>query len=108
MTSSPSSASSLSGRPSRAVRESQHETSEIMMPQHANNLGHVFGGVVLAMMDKAAAVAATRAMEHSPARHHPERSLCVRLTDFLAVLSEAKNLVALLSALRRDCRVAMM
>ena len=39
---------------------SQHETSEIMMPQHANNLGHVFGGVVLAMMDKAAAVAAIR------------------------------------------------
>lgn len=44
----------------RTVRESQHETSEIMMPQHANNLGHVFGGVVLAMMDKAAAVAAIR------------------------------------------------
>ncbi|HSJ63598.1 MAG TPA: acyl-CoA thioesterase [Gemmatimonadaceae bacterium] len=31
-----------------------------MMPQHANNLGHVFGGVILAMMDKAAAVAAIR------------------------------------------------
>jgi acyl-CoA hydrolase len=31
-----------------------------MMPQHANNLGHVFGGVVLAMMDSAAAVAAIR------------------------------------------------
>lgn len=30
------------------------------MPQHANNLGHVFGGVVLAMVDKAAAVAAIR------------------------------------------------
>jgi acyl-CoA hydrolase len=47
-------------RPMRAVRQSQHETSEMMMPQHANNLGHVFGGVVLAMMDKAAAVAAIR------------------------------------------------
>jgi acyl-CoA hydrolase len=31
-----------------------------MMPGHANNLGHVFGGVVLAMMDKTAAVAAIR------------------------------------------------
>jgi acyl-CoA hydrolase len=31
-----------------------------MMPQHANNLGQVFGGVVLAMMDRAAAVAAIR------------------------------------------------
>ena len=44
----------------RPVRESQHETSELMMPQHANNLGHVFGGVVLAMMDRTAAVSAIR------------------------------------------------
>ena len=54
-------------RATRRVQESQHETSEIMMPGHANNLGHVFGGVVLAMIDKTAAVAAIR---HS-------RSACV-------------------------------
>jgi acyl-CoA hydrolase len=47
-------------RATRTVRESQHETSELMMPQHANNLGHVFGGVILSMMDKAAAIAAIR------------------------------------------------
>lgn len=47
-------------RPSRTVRESQHETSELMMPQDANNLGHVFGGVILGMMDKCAAIAAFR------------------------------------------------
>jgi len=47
-------------RPARSVSESQHETSEIMMPHHANNLGHVFGGVILGMMDRAAAVAAIR------------------------------------------------
>jgi acyl-CoA hydrolase len=50
-------------RPDRAprpVRESQHETSELMMPQHANNLGHVFGGVILSMMDRTSAVAAIR------------------------------------------------
>lgn len=52
--------SDQSSRPSRTVKESQHETSEIMMPEHANNLGHVFGGVVLGMMDKTAAVAAIR------------------------------------------------
>lgn len=49
--------------PARAVKtvhESQHESSEIMMPQHANNLGHVFGGVVLGLIDKIAAVAAYR------------------------------------------------
>lgn len=30
------------------------------MPQHANNLGHVFGGVILSMLDRVAAVAAIR------------------------------------------------
>ncbi|MHB1224764.1 MAG: acyl-CoA thioesterase [Gemmatimonadaceae bacterium] len=50
----------LRQRPRRTVNESRHETSELMMPQDANNLGHVFGGVMLAMMDKAAAVAAFR------------------------------------------------
>ena len=49
-----------SGRPRRTVKESQHETAEIMMPQDANILGPVFGGAILAMMDKAAAVAAIR------------------------------------------------
>jgi acyl-CoA hydrolase len=49
-----------STRPRRPVRDSQHETSELMMPHHGNNLGHVFGGVMLSMMDKTAAVAAFR------------------------------------------------
>jgi acyl-CoA hydrolase len=31
-----------------------------MMPEDANNLGHVFGGVILGMMDTTAAVAAIR------------------------------------------------
>jgi acyl-CoA hydrolase len=31
-----------------------------MMPQHSNNLNNVFGGVILAMMDTAAAVSAIR------------------------------------------------
>jgi acyl-CoA hydrolase len=47
-------------RPTKAVHESQHETSELMMPEHANNMGHVFGGVILSMMDKCAAIAAFR------------------------------------------------
>lgn len=47
-------------RQTRTVADSQHETSEIMMPHDANNLGHVFGGVVLSMMDRTAAVAAIR------------------------------------------------
>jgi acyl-CoA hydrolase len=44
----------------RAVSETQHETAQLMMPQHANVLGHVFGGVVLSMMDTTAAVSAIR------------------------------------------------
>lgn len=44
----------------RTVSETQHETSQLMMPQHSNNLDHVFGGVILAMMDTAAAVSAIR------------------------------------------------
>ena len=47
-------------RPTKTVRESQHETSELMMPEHSNNMGHVFGGVILSMMDKTAAIAAFR------------------------------------------------
>jgi acyl-CoA hydrolase len=45
---------------SRTVRETQHETSQLMMPQHSNNLDHVFGGVILGMMDTASAVSAIR------------------------------------------------
>jgi acyl-CoA hydrolase len=44
----------------KPVRESQHETSELMMPGDANNMGHVFGGVIMAMMDKTAAISAYR------------------------------------------------
>jgi acyl-CoA hydrolase len=45
---------------SQTVRETQNETSQLMMPQHSNNLNNVFGGVILAMMDTAAAVSAIR------------------------------------------------
>lgn len=34
--------------------------SELMMPHHANNMGNVFGGVILSLIDRVAAVAATR------------------------------------------------
>jgi acyl-CoA hydrolase len=47
-------------RLSRKVKESQVETSEMMLPQNANVLGHVFGGVVLSLVDRTAAVAAFR------------------------------------------------
>ena len=34
--------------------------SELMMPNMANNMGHVFGGVILSLIDQVAAVAAIR------------------------------------------------
>jgi acyl-CoA hydrolase len=50
----------MTDRPARSVSESQHETSELIMPQDANILGHAFGGAIMAMVDKAAAVSAFR------------------------------------------------
>lgn len=52
-------------RPFKTVKESYHESSQLMMPQDANNMGHVFGGVVLSMMDKTAAIAALRHCRNS-------------------------------------------
>jgi acyl-CoA hydrolase len=40
--------------------QSESVVSELMMPHQVNNLGHVFGGEVLSMVDRAAAVAAMR------------------------------------------------
>ena len=50
----------MNARPGKPVRDRHPEPSELMMPHHANNLGHVFGGVMLSMMDRTAAVAAFR------------------------------------------------
>lgn len=44
----------------RAVRESRHESTALMMPTDENVRGHVFGGAILAMLDKTAAVCAIR------------------------------------------------
>jgi acyl-CoA hydrolase len=49
-----------SHRITRTVRESQHESSALMLPEDANNLGNVFGGAIMALVDKTAAVAAIR------------------------------------------------
>ena len=41
-------------------RQSDTVMSELMMPQHANIMGNVFGGVILALADRVAAVCAIR------------------------------------------------
>lgn len=47
-------------RPGKPCSESATTMSELMMPTMANNLGNVFGGVVLSLVDRVAAVAAIR------------------------------------------------
>lgn len=44
----------------RHPRESETIISELMMPQDANIMGNVFGGVVLSLVDRIAAVCAIR------------------------------------------------
>ncbi len=44
----------------RPVQDSQSVMSELMMPHMANNHGNVFGGVILSLVDRVGAVAATR------------------------------------------------
>jgi len=44
----------------RPASASQSTMTEFMMPSMANNLGNVFGGVILSLIDRAAAVAAVR------------------------------------------------
>ena len=44
----------------RHPRESEAVLTELMMPHHANLMGNVFGGHILALVDRVAAVAAIR------------------------------------------------
>lgn len=45
---------------SKPPRESDSNMTELMMPNMANNHGNVFGGVILSLVDRVAAVAAIR------------------------------------------------
>ena len=44
----------------RHPRESEAVMTELMMPNHANIMGNVFGGHILSLVDRAAAVSAIR------------------------------------------------
>jgi acyl-CoA hydrolase len=44
----------------RRPRESEAVLTELMMPHHANVMGNVFGGHILSLVDRVAAVAAIR------------------------------------------------
>src|SRR5690242_19743954 len=44
----------------KPVRNSQVETTEIVLPSHTNELGTIFGGQIMAWIDVAAAIASSR------------------------------------------------
>ena len=50
----------MSDQSAKSPAASVAVVSELMMPHQVNNLGHVFGGELLSMVDRAAAVAAMR------------------------------------------------
>jgi len=63
------------------VAASRVEMTELVMPQEINPLGSVFGGWVMSLMDKAAAMAATRHCRG------PVSTVSVDSIDFLAPMS---------------------
>src|SRR2546425_5874019 len=51
----------MNARPSfKPARTSRVEMTEIVLPEDSNQYGHAWGGRVMALIDKAAAIAATR------------------------------------------------
>jgi acyl-CoA hydrolase len=50
----------MSEKPSKPVSKSRVTLTQLMLPQHANALGHVHGGVIMKMVDETAAISAMR------------------------------------------------
>lgn len=75
----------------RPVSASQTTMSELMMPHMANVLGHVFGGVLLSLVDRAAAVTAIR---HA---RQPCVTVSVDRVDFLEPIHVGELVTAMAS-----------
>lgn len=50
----------MAGRPTRSAADTRASVSRLALPTDANFMGHVFGGVILAEIDRVAYVSATR------------------------------------------------
>jgi acyl-CoA hydrolase len=68
-------------QPVMGVEDSRVEMTELVMPHQINSLGSVFGGWIMALMDQAAAMAATRHCRG------PVTTASVDSIDFLAPMS---------------------
>ncbi|MGH9867842.1 MAG: acyl-CoA thioesterase [Candidatus Polarisedimenticolia bacterium] len=86
--------------PALGVEDSRVEMTELVMPQEINPLGSVFGGWVMALMDKAAAMAATRHCRG------PVATASVDSIDFLAPMSLG-HIVRLSAFLNQTFRTSM-
>ena len=73
----------------RHPRDSEAILTELMMPNYANVMGNVFGGHILALVDRVAAVAAIR---HS---HKPCVTVSVDKVDFRELIHVGELLTAL-------------
>jgi acyl-CoA hydrolase len=72
---------------SRTVDDSRVTMTEIVMPEDTNHHGNIFGGRVLALIDKASAIAA---MRHC---HAPVVTASIDRVDFLAGAREGSILI---------------
>jgi uncharacterized protein (TIGR00369 family) len=50
----------MTGIPAQSVRASEISLNQLMLPEHANALGNVHGGVIMKMVDEAGAIVAMR------------------------------------------------
>jgi len=50
----------MTEKPAKSTRASQVTLTQLMLPHHANALGHVHGGVIMKMVDETAAISAMR------------------------------------------------
>jgi uncharacterized protein (TIGR00369 family) len=50
----------MTGTPARSARTSEIALNQLMIPEHANALGNVHGGVIMKMVDEAGAIVAMR------------------------------------------------
>lgn len=79
----------------KAVRESETELSDLILPSHSNTVGTVFGGKILEMVDKAAAVSAMRHSERpcvTVAMERVEFLVAIRV-GFLIIVKARVNYV---------------
>ena len=50
----------MTDAPAQSARDSQISLNQLMLPEHANALGNVHGGVIMKMVDEAGAIVAMR------------------------------------------------